>query len=503
MKWTIIAAFFLPIVGILLYMTFQFLKLAGMMGGSIASIAFGSTILLLAAFILFLLTIKNPIIRILLGLGSFIFFAAELLLFSISEFEIGHFGMMWASIELLFGILLFRDAAGDLKRHNPLYGIPKIRHKQLVSLLLAVNLLLSGALILTPLLPKTHSFAISDAQAQEYDLVLYWGGQTQMNETLVDICADANATLSFNMVESMFAAGDPVGDHCASVVAYANTQGVKIEIWPLFLREDGLYPSYSDTYKMELLYEKFHSWTLSHSITVDYLLWDIETDPNKPYEGWAKDIPLLSDLGNIIAPLLSVEERRNNWTETLQIWQELNQRAIGDGYTVRGTLMPLAFDLLDGDADFQLSQGLPGYEILEEYEYISQMIYRGCEWGGATTNEYVYQSVKAMSLALSPHHVAVCIGCINYLPYPDVESVTNDIYLALAAGAHSVRLFQGHSWVAGGTYPGHGYDGLEELLSAARSGGTGSYTRNYPYELSVLGQIYLDISLDLILFRLW
>ena len=66
----------------------------------------------------------------------------------------------------------------------------------------------------------------------------------------------------------------------------------------------------------------------------------------------------------------------------------------------------------------------------------------------------------------------------------------NDVYLVLAAGCDSVRLFQANSWIDGvGTFQGsggmvyggsahgvNGTSGLLQLLEACRQGGTVTYT---------------------------
>jgi hypothetical protein len=154
-------------------------------------------------------------------------------------------------------------------------------------------------------------------------------------------------------------------------------------------------------------------------------------------------------------------------------------------------------DILTGSNNEQKYDGMPSFDIRSDYDYISMMIYRGCEWGGNTTPEYVYTGVKALKATQVPGgDVGVCLGCINYLPYPTIASVQNDVRLALAAGATSVRLFQGQSWTDGGVFPGYGFGGLRDLLLAVRQGGSAQYVSNSSYEVGSALNIIQDVFYD-------
>jgi hypothetical protein len=109
-----------------------------------------------------------------------------------------------------------------------------------------------------------------------------------------------------------------------------------------------------------------------------------------------------------------------------------------------------------------------------------------------------------------PGKTAVCLGCINYEPYPDVQSVVDDVHLAIAAGADSVRLFQGCSWVfgtgeapgvpdgVGWTNPPQGLSGLDALLAACRQGGSVTYRPEQSDRNEMIVSILLDVFQDFV-----
>ncbi|MHA1733345.1 MAG: hypothetical protein ACTSU5_15470 [Promethearchaeota archaeon] len=463
--------------------------------------------LALATVVTFLLGFEHiAVVRALLGVVCLAFGVLAVLVFSMGEFRILYTVFACGLWTGAFGAWLLADVVKALAGGST-GGSAGGRRERVVSKraraagIVTVSLFALASLLYTSPLytATTHEFTVTDEQAGSYDLVLYWGGQTAMNETLVDVCRDANATLSFNMLESYFGYNDSVGNHCAEVVRYANSVGVKVEVWPLFAPGNGHYPSYSESDRVMGLYEAFHNWTLVNGIEVDYVLWDIESEAEgSSYDGWAKDIAVLGDLGGWVHGLEVTRQRARNWTAVLGLWDAMLKKASADGYTSRATTHAIPFDLLDGDSDLQMYGGLPAYDLLGDYQYISMMVYRGCEGGGNASREYLYQNVRTLDAAI-PGYVAVCMGCINYAPYRTAGDVVNDVRLALAAGANSVRVFQGQSWVAGhGSVPGHGFEGLRELLLEARKGGTASYTTNFEFETwyswNAVGDVVADFA---------
>ncbi len=129
------------------------------------------------------------------------------------------------------------------------------------------------------------------------------------------------------------------------------------------------------------------------------------------------------------------------------------------------------------------------------------MVYTGCEWGmavGGAESEYVYQALTQIKRVNPPGPpLAVCLGCINYIQYQNISAVKNDVMLALAAGADAVRLFQGFSWVNGWIGPAHGYSGLNDLLQACRTGGTGSYKHTGAFDMIYVSVTVFDIIIDI------
>ncbi|MBN2154632.1 MAG: hypothetical protein JW776_01130 [Candidatus Lokiarchaeota archaeon] len=173
-------------------------------------------------------------------------------------------------------------------------------------------------------------------------------------------------------------------------------------------------------------------------------------------------------------------------------------QALSDGHVMRGTVNPRSWDYADGDLDLSIAYHMPSYELLPEFQYVSSMVYTGCEWGLAAKGagpEYVYQSLTQIK-RVNSGPLAICLGCLNYIQYQNISAVKNDVMLAIAAGADAIRLFQGGSWVNGWIGPAHGYQGLLDLLLACRTGGTGSYTHTGVLDLMYVGGTIADILVD-------
>jgi hypothetical protein len=358
----------------------------------------------------------------------------------------------------------------------------------------------------------TQTFQITDQQAQSYDLVVYFPDYTKVDTQICSIFQEVNATLSFPMSEDQFSPSDNRSILAANAVALLNTYNVKVEIWPLFEREYGSYPSISEMGRWEILYFKFHNWTVFHNLTVDYVLWDIESGgegANKDeFNSWVEPY---KSCGRFGAGLELVHNISQIWNNALETINTLGVQAKIDGHIMRTTTHTIIWDLFDGDSDIQKHDGLPVWDATASFEYISMMAYLGCEWGGNPgTSDSIYEVVRASKLT-QPGTIAVCLGCINYTPYPTITPVVNDVLLSIAAGCDSVRLFQANSWINGvGTWEGrsgivnggiaHGVDGvsgLRQLLLACRKGGSVSYVPTKNMRNHIFNMVALDVLLDL------
>lgn len=397
---------------------------------------------------------------------------------------------------------------------SPLSGRRRRQRRRLATLLLlgvAGTCLVTGPLLVARVATPgpTRSFTITPARAASYDLVVYFPRVTAVNETVCEIFASANATLSFPLSEDKFQAGDPAGEAAAQAVQQLNAHGIPVEIWPLFERDEGHYPSIAEIDRWDDLYAHFHDWTVRHGLTVEYLLWDIETEgegiDKTEFEAWP--FPL-DEIGKHAADARRIAEMEPTWTEALQTVRALGQQARADGHAMRTTTHTIIWDLFDGDADLQKQAGLPVWAAGDAFEYVSMMAYRGCEWGGTPANSAMIYDVVRASALTQPGTIAVCLGCINYTPYPTIAPVVADVHLALAAGADSIRLFQANSWIDGvGTWEGsggmvygggaHGIEGFRALLAACREGGTTTYQPTSRDQLTAFGSVLLDVLWDL------
>ncbi len=395
-------------------------------------------------------------------------------------------------------------------------GMKAARKRLVAGLLVFAGLYGSmGFLIAAPqtvdMAPET--FTISAAQAEDYELFVYFPDYAVINSTICDIFGEVNATLSFPLYENNFDVGDVNGEVAANRTALLNSRGIKVEVWPLFGYYEGHYPSISEIDRWPTLYEKFHNWTVRNAITVDYMMWDIEAEGEGVNNDDIKDMPqpfkVLTEHGRSTLRLKQMDEV---WPAALAMIRDLGDQCRADGHLMGTTTHTIIEDLFDGDADGQKLLGLPVWDAADAFDFISMMVYRGCEGGGdPATTDYIFDYTRMNALVNNQpgDTVAVCLGCINYTPYPDITSVVNDVHLALAAGANMVRLFQANSWINGvGTYqagngkwiyggPAHGTSGLRDLLLACRDGGSVVYQPTAGRRQALLTSIAYDVLFDM------
>ncbi|MHA1999990.1 MAG: hypothetical protein ACTSU9_17915 [Promethearchaeota archaeon] len=386
------------------------------------------------------------------------------------------------------------------------------KRKRFISGTIACGTLLGFSATLIPALHYAtgeRSFTISNAEAQAYDLVVYFPDYSAINDSICNIFVDVNATLSFPLSGDRFDENDTNGELAANKTALLNSYGIPVEVWPLFEWDDGSYPSISEIDRWPTLYGKFQNWTERHNITVDYMMWDIESGGEGVNLTGLDDLPgFLWTLGYLGRALERVDQVDETWQDALETIQALRDRCHADGHQMVTTTHTIIEDIFDGDADMQKREGLPVWDA-GAFDFISMMIYRGCEGGGTPpTRDYIYDYVS-MSARSQPGTVAACLGCLNYTPYPNITSVVDDVRLALAAGATMIRLFQANSWIDGvGTYqasngnwiyggPAHGASGLRDLLEECRLGGSTSYTPTVARRENLLANTFVDTLLDL------
>jgi len=166
---------------------------------------------------------------------------------------------------------------------------------------------------------------------------------------------------------------------------------------------------------------------------------------------------------------------------------------------LRITALPYIMDEFDRDHDIFQIVGQPVWDDDPTYyEYTSVMAYRshGPTFPVHPGNSIIYEHVVGTRKTYGGK-IAVCIGNMNAEPYLTVEALGNDVRLAVAAGAHSVRLFQGASWIYGFGGPAYGFSGLESLLLELRNGGEAIWYPDMEWERFVFSQIKRDAILDL------
>jgi hypothetical protein len=526
----------------------------GQIWSSLAVTTFGILLAVVAGFALIALLIKIAPFQLLLGVACLFITHGIFILSFMTSYTLFVLPTVFAVYNTTFSLYAIKDALtlsrwrnlfGEFRAafKDPLRSIPKSiaitkdnltlnqksksksvrnpnrtkhypREKATISI---VILIIIGFMVPFLLISKdnpegSQTFVITNAQAESYDLVVYFPDYNVIDTTVCDIFVEANATLSFPLTEDRFDEADPEGLAAAAKVQLLNSYDIKVEVWPLFEWEEGSYPSLAEIDRWEMLYEKFDNWTNYNAINVDYLLWDIESGGEGLAEQYFKYwIQPFNYIGEYAAQCQYLQERAENWTDALEVIHNISQRCDTDGHIMRTTTHTIIWDLFDGDSDIQKQSGLPVWDATENFEYISMMAYRGCEGGGdCGTSDMIYEVIRASKLT-QPGSIAVCLGCINYTPYPDIPSVKSDVLLSLAAGCDSVRLFQANSWINGvgegeGPWgpihggPAHGLDGesgLRQLLQACRTGGSVTYTPTKNMRNSVFISVLMDVLYDL------
>lgn len=394
--------------------------------------------------------------------------------------------------------------------------VPRQKFKEIKELISITFIIAIGSIfLLSPYYYPypNQTFTITSQQSQEYELVLYYPIKTDINEEFCLCMLDAGVnTVSFPMYEHEFQDGTQEELNAVYAIRNLTNFGIKSEVWPLFNYDEGHYPSISEIDRFSHLYDVFQDWIERNSLTVDYILWDIESEGEgvdmTPYENWIEPFQSLAyagSLGKRMANLSLI------WNDANQAIIDLAHQAQLDGHLVRTTTHTIIWDEFDGDGDLQMFSGIPAWDSKEAYEYISMMSYRGCEWGGdPSSSTWIYEHVKSSAKTQSGK-IAICLGCINYNPYPNITSVVNDVHLALSAGVNSIRLFQGASWVYGVSPDpiknvwgniAHGLnstenEGLLQLLKACRQPGQVTYYPSIDIDLIIFSNILIDILLDL------
>src|SRR5271157_104975 len=399
------------------------------------------------------------------------------------------------------------DMTRSARRHEDFWRTERVfpRGKTIATIIALGSLATCPFLVAVPwyAMPSPEHFTITNQQAKTYDLVLYYPEPQYINDTLCQIARAYNVTLSFNAVESSFYPNSSNYITITNAVKACNVNGVSVEVWPLF---DNGYINYGGASHLHRLYEAFHNWTIQEHISVKYLLWDIEGSPGngtcQQSPAWENNLGIFGYTGHSQFCRVTMQ---SNWSQAVADFHDVNQQANADGFTVRATTgSDMIWDTFVGVDTLQNNWGLPAWDA-GGYQYVSMMLYRGCDGPGNNSNTFIYDCVRASAMAAFPGRAAACLGCINYEPYPDISSVVNDVHLTLAAGAWSVRLFQGCSWVFGtGGAPGHvndnGYmnpphhlSGLIQLFQACRQGGNVTYYPSQSMKLTAFTSILEDI----------
>ena len=348
---------------------------------------------------------------------------------------------------------------------------------------------------------QTFQFTITPQQAQQTDLVMYYTSGFATHHYVVDIAKEFNVTLTLVWDPSYYynsTNGTP-GYDMMQFIKYANARGVPIEMFGTYYGfhwEDLLAGVVN-----EGTWTHFKSWLVTNGITVQYVLWDIE-DSSRP-----------SDIANMSAffPIVEVRGLAQRYRELPAVraqFEHLVAETAAMGVKTRITTFGPG-DAFDGNADLTLLSGFASYDMPDliangSIEYVSTMAYTN-HWGDISPEnmsgyESVYDNARQLR-RLMPDHVAVDIGNINGAGETKIDEVVNQVNLAIAGGATSVRLFNGASWVNGWNYvengPEWGYNGTRALFTAIRQGGIARFTENTSINTGSFQGLFLDCVVNI------
>ncbi len=510
---------FFPLILIIGYILIRAVFGAAKYGGYPLVSAIGLLILFISAFIVVFIIFRSRIITRFLMAGLSIIILLVGILLSLSTEMKGLYILTSSCFYVgIYGIVILVDLAkishksGEVQRQ--LKELLRVwSKKKIISSLLITLVCVSG-------FTMTHAwrfdsrtelqFEISQEEMENKELVLYWVRQNLTNpQNFVDVLRDTNTVLALQGNPDLFQEiGDftALGAEAANLVKLCNIAGVKVEVWPVPSQNNYCALSLRYVDCMPEIYGFFKDWLSRNNITVDYYAFDIEDYvPLEPFENSltgrfiSPDNPLYWTFRGSFEKAQKqqfLRTNRSNWDEIIGQQQALVDQIIADGMIPRGTIQPTAYDALDGDYKEFTKNFMQSYEITG-YEYLSGMYYRSCEWGNNDEPYKVYQAVRIMD-AVSPYEkTAVCIGCIAYPAYETDLSVANDVWVSVGAGADSVRLFLGDSWVYSAPTEAEGIDDLRSMLELCREGGIGITNYDSQWENGILGIIIDDIIADL------
>jgi len=496
---------------------FLYMRLMGLIcTGLLVMIAGGSvilfTILLKSKFFRFLLVVIYPalLVLILVAMVMSAFNGYRLLAI------IGVWGTVFSAIDFK------KEFKSYFKRHVYPMFIPwwrehlSIRQFKIIGANIVLTMLFAGPgalLMCSPLWNlSTFEFTVSAQQAQQTDIVFYYacGTPTEYSSRhdLINIAKEYDVTLSLAWHVDYYDDTDPgsLGYEMAEFIKVANTNGVKIEMFPCFhfnweyILDGGYFESVDMTLNWTEYWNIFTSWLASESITIDYVLWDVEGGSG-PSE--------IAGLNGYLPPyqLRGLAQREREMPIVRAEFEHIIAETEAMGAKTRITTWS-PNDAMDGDSYMQLINGQIGYIFPDliasgKIEYVSTMAYTN-HWGDIHSDQMhgrqlVYENAR-MLRRIHPDKVGICIGNINGNGLTTIQEVVNEYHLAIAGGATSVRLFNGASWVNGWNYavvgPEWGIAGTEALFEACRQGGKGTFTEYANWSFNPLSGLLFDVGLN-------
>ena len=513
-----------PFIGIMAYLWGRTIWAASRYGGYPLATAVGLTAIVFGAIVFVLLVVRTQALtRWVLCVVGIALCGVGIVFAVVGEFQ-GMYVLIFSCwYEGVYGLAVGHDIIRHLPRHRT--GVaetirtlfPRPSRREIAGFVLCISIGVSGVLMTQSWRFDSRAelqFQVSAQDLQRTELGLYLADSYDYDnpQGFVDILRDTNTTLLlqgnpdlFREIVSGSYNGTYWGRVAANLTKLCNAAGVKVEIWPVGM--GGL--SLRNVDNMSIVYQHFKGWLARNSITVDYYAFDIEDSVPRPLiKGFDASMvgrvtPHSSPLYNTLSGIYDMAERqafmrtnRSNWGQLIARQQALVDQIIADGIVPRGTLNPNTLDALDGDYTGSQIDFMQSYEI-RGYDYLSQMIYRSCEWGNNDSTYRIYSNGRVLD-AVSPYQrSAICLGCIAYPAYETKEEVANDVWLSVAAGVDSVRLFRVESWLNREANETAGFAAVRDMLGLCRAGGTAVTEYDAKWDNDIFGAIIGDVFGDL------
>jgi len=500
-----------PFIAIMAWLWGRTIWAASRYGGYPLATAIGLASIIFAAIAYVLLVIRtHPFTRWFLCVFGIALLGIGVIFAIAGEFKGMYVLIGTCGYEGVYGIIVGHDIIRHLPRQRmtPVEAFkllfPKPARREITGLALCLAFGISGLISTQVWQFDARSelrFSVTTQSMQNAEIGLYLADSYDYADpqAFIDILKDTNTTLLLQGNPDLFReinGWETRGKIAANLTKLCNLAGVKVEIWPVGSQNFSCALSLRSVDCMPVVYQYFKDWVARHNITVQYYAFDIEDWVARPLIDASPFSGALGGIHDMAENQYFMRINRSNWAQLIAQQQALIDQIRADGYIPRGTINNYVLDALDGDYNGYAIDFMQSYEI-RGYEYLSAMVYRSCEGGNNDSSYNVYKYAHLLD-AVSPYpKSAICIGCIGYPAYETKEDIANDVWLSVAAGVDSVRIFRVESWLNREANETAGFNAVRDMLELCRAGGTTVTEYRAAWDNAIFGSIIGDVFGDL------